>query len=330
MTTMKKMLALCTAIILLTGMMLAPVASADTDVSASTSLDSASSAQLNNIQLAVDALDGSYVAYGDTFSFNDVVGDRTPERGYKNAVNGRGVKAMGGGVAQVAATIYLALKQLDGIDYVEKKVYGSKFAGDYLDSGDDAVITDSSEGIDFVFENNYDDFYINIWTTDSSIECTLSSYNDPDYGDSVGSATIYLDGTDAMLHNIELAAGSVYDTTLESGDSFSFNSVVGPRTADYGYKSAVNGRGVKVMGGGVAQVASAIWLAIKDLDTVSVTEKHTYGSRYNQTYVDDPDDAILTDYDAGTDFCFTYDGDGELSIYTQVSGDTLVCEIYEN
>ena len=327
---MRKVLALCTALILLTGILIAPAASADTDVSANTSLDGASGAQLKNIQLAVDALDGTYVARGGTFSFNDVVGDRTAARGYKNAVNGRGVKAMGGGVAQVAATLYLALKQLDGIDYTEKKVYGSKFVGNYLDSGDDAVIVDSSEGIDFVFDNNYGDFYINMWTTDSTIECTLSSYEDSGYGDSVGSASIPLKGSDAMIHNIKLAAGSIYDTTLESGDTFSFNAVVGPRTAAYGYKSAVNGRGVKVMGGGVAQVASALWLAVKDLDTVTVTDKSTYGSKYNQSYVDDPDDAILTDYDADTDFCFTYDGDGALSIYTQVSGDTLACEIYEN
>jgi vancomycin resistance protein YoaR len=317
------------ALVLMAGVLAAP-AMADTDVSANTSLDSASSAQLNNIQLAVDALDGAYVPYGGTFSFNDVVGDRTSQRGYKTAVNGRGVKAMGGGVAQVASTLYLALEQLDGIKYVEKKTYGGKFAGDYVFSGDEAIITDSSEGIDFVFKNNYDDFYINIWTTDTTIECTLSSYNDSGYGDSVGSSTIYLDGSSALIHNIELAAGSVYDTVLESGDTFSFNAVVGPRTAAYGYKSAVNGRGAKVVGGGVAQVASAIWLAIKDLDNVTIDEISTYGSRYNQSYVDDEDDAILTDYSAGTDFAFTYDGDGELSIYTEVSGDTLTCEIYEN
>ncbi len=167
--------------VLLTGALAAPAAMADTDVSASTPLDSASSAQLNNIQLAVDALDGAYVGYGDVFSFNDVVGDRTSQRGYKTAVNGRGVKAMGGGVAQVATTLYLALKQLWGIDYVEKKVYGSRFAQDYVSSGSNAIITDSSEGIDFAFENNYEDFYINIWTTDYSVECTLSSYDDDDW-----------------------------------------------------------------------------------------------------------------------------------------------------
>ena len=329
MTIMKKLLALCMALTLLGGAFVQPAA-AYTDVSANTPLDYASSAQLNNIDLAVSALDGAYVGYGEVFSFNDVVGDRTSARGYKTAVNGRGVKAMGGGVAQVASTLYLALKQLDGIDYIEKKVYGSRYTQDYVFSGDDAIITDSSEGIDFVFENNFDDFYINIWTTDSTIECTLSSYGGDDFGDSVGSASIYLDGSTAQIHNIELAAGSIYDTVLESGDTFSFNAVVGPRTSAYGYQDAVNGRGVKVVGGGVAQVASALWLAIKDLDTVTIDEKSTYGSRYNQSYVDDPDDAILTDYAAGTDFSFTYDGFGELSIYTEVSGDTLTCEIYEN
>jgi len=326
---MRKLLALCLALTLLGGALAQP-ALAGADVSANTPLDHASSAQLNNIELAVLALDGAYVGYGEVFSFNDVVGDRTGARGYKTAVNGRGVKAMGGGVAQVASTLYLALKQLDGIDYLEKRVYGGRFAQDYVFSGDDAIITDSSEGIDFVFENNYDDFFINIWTTDSTVECTLSSYGGDDFGDSIGSSSIYLDGSDAQIHNIELAAGSIYDTVLESGDTFSFNAVVGPRTAAYGFRPAINGRGVKVTGGGVAQVASALWLAVKDLDSVTVTKKSTYASRYNQSYVTSADDAILTDYGADIDFRFRYDGFGELSIYTSVSGDYLTCEIYEN
>lgn len=328
---MKRILALMMALMVASGVMIAPSASASTFASSETPLVYASSAQLNNIELAAAAIDGTYVGYGDVFSFNDIVGDRTAKRGYKTAVNGRGVKAMGGGVAQVATTLYLALKQLDGIDYIEKRVYGSRYAGKYVSSGKDAIMTDSDENLDFVFENNYGDFYINMWTTDSTLECTLSTYGGGGgWGETVGSSTIWLYGSDALLHNIELAAGSVYDTILESGDTFSFNDVVGPRTTAYGYKSAVNGRGAKVVGGGVAQVASAIWLAIKDLDSVTVTEKSTYGSRYNQFYVDDPDDAILTDYDNDIDFCFRYDGFGELSIYTSVNGDTLTCEIYEN
>lgn len=327
---MKKTLALFTALILLTGLLTAPAASAGKEASSSTSTGGASSAQKNNIELAIAALDGAYVGYGDVFSFNDIVGPRTEERGYKRAVNGRGVKAMGGGVAQVATTLYLALKKLDGIEYLEKKTYGSKFTGGYVSSGSNAIITDYDEGVDFRFRNNYGDFYINLWTAGSSIECQLVSYDGPGFGDIIGSSSIYLDGSGAQRHNIELAAGSINDTILESGDTFSFNAVVGPRTAAYGYKTALNGRGVKVVGGGVAQVASALWLAIKNLDVVAVTEKSTYGRRYNQSYVSSSADAILTDYAAGTDFCFRYDGYGQLSIYTSVSGDSLNCEIYEN
>jgi vancomycin resistance protein YoaR len=85
-----------------------------------------------------------------------------------------------------------------------------------------------------------------------------------------------------------------------------------------------------VVGGGVAQVASAIWLAVKDLDEVTILEKSTYGDKYNQSYVDDPDDAILTDYTAGTDFSFRNDSDSQITINTSVTDDELSCQIYEN
>ena len=111
---------------------------------------------------------------------------------------------------------------------------------------------------------------------------------------------------------------------------FSFNGVVGPRSERYGYVDAVNGRGARVTGGGVAQVASALWLAVKNLDCVAVVEKSTYGSRYNQSYVSSSNDAILTDYSAGTDFSFRNIGPEPLTIAVYISGDQLCCEIYQN
>ena len=111
---------------------------------------------------------------------------------------------------------------------------------------------------------------------------------------------------------------------------FSFNDVVGPRTQKYGYVAATNGRGVKVTGGGVAQVASVIWLAIKDMDDIAIVEKNTYGKRYTEDYVSSSSDAILTDYNAGTDFSFRYTGDDSITIYTWIEDNTLYCEIYEN
>ena len=106
--------------------------------------------------------------------------------------------------------------------------------------------------------------------------------------------------------------------------------MVGPREERYGYETAINGRGVKVVGGGVAQVASVVWLAIEDLDDVSIVEKSTYGKRYNQDYVESSADAILTDYNAGTDFAFRYVGDDSITLYTYLDGDTLHCDVYAN
>ena len=134
----------------------------------------------------------------------------------------------------------------------------------------------------------------------------------------------------ARVSNIRLAAEAINGAFVPYGGSFSFNDTVGARTAERGYQSALNGRGAKVVGGGVAQVASVVWLAIEDLDDVSIVEKSTYGKRYNQDYVDSSADAILTDYNAGTDFAFRYVGDDSITLYTYLDGDTLHCDVYAN
>ena len=134
----------------------------------------------------------------------------------------------------------------------------------------------------------------------------------------------------AKLNNVNLAASSLNGVAIPSGARFSFNEIVGPRTEAYGYQRAANGRGARVTGGGVAQVASALWLAVKNLDCVAVVEKSTYGSRYNQSYVSSSNDAILTDYSAGTDFSFRNIGPEPLTIAVYISGDQLCCEIYQN
>ena len=73
----------------------------------------------------------------------------------------------------------------------------------------------------------------------------------------------------------------------------------------------------------------AVYLAIKDLDVAEVLEKKTYGKSFTEYYVDDADDAIAVDYNAGTDFSFRYVGATQLTIYLYQAGDDLVCVVYE-
>lgn len=317
---------------------------AEERVSARTPLAGSAWAKISNIEIAASHINGVIVPYGTEFSFNDTVGPRTAAYGYQNALNGRGVKVTGGGVAQAATTLYLALCQLNQeIEFTEKKTYGSRFQDNYVSNENDAILVDYSSGTDFSFVNWGDDLTIEMWTTDSYLYCSVTAGTEEQLPflewtpvapapvrSPISSASLWIDGSDALRSNILLAAGSINDTVLSSGDLFSFNDSVGPRIEKYGYKPALNGRGAKVTGGGVAQVASVIWLAVKNLDNIAIVEKSTYGSRYNQDYVSSSNDAILTDYNDGTDFSFRNTGMNPITISIYVSGDMLFCDIYQN
>lgn len=70
----------------------------------------------NNLQLACAAINGTILLPNEVFSFNGVVGERTAEKGYKPAiayVGGASVPELGGGVCQVASSIYYACLQAD-------------------------------------------------------------------------------------------------------------------------------------------------------------------------------------------------------------------------
>lgn len=307
------------------------VAFAEETYTARTPLDG-SSAKRNNISLAIAAIDGTELEYGETFSFNDIVGSRTEKKGYVSATNGRGVKVVGGGVSQVATTLYLALLKLGSdVKFSGLKTYGDKFVENYVSDGDLAIVTDYSDGIDLEFTNRAGHMEIAMWLSSGYVNCSITVDDDNWFDDDTYTASIDISDNDSKtMKNVTLAAESVYDTTLAKGDKFSFNKIVGPRTEKYGYVSGTNGRGVKVTGGGVAQVASVIWLAVKDRKDISIIEKSTYGKRYNQDYVESSADAIVTDYSAGTDFSFRYNGSGSITIYTYVEGDELRCKIEQN
>jgi vancomycin resistance protein YoaR len=64
-----------------------------------------------NIEIAARAIDGAELLPGDLLSFNERVGERSFERGFRGApelANKRVVDGIGGGVCQVAATLHAA------------------------------------------------------------------------------------------------------------------------------------------------------------------------------------------------------------------------------
>lgn len=65
--------------------------------------------------------------------------------------------------------------------------------------------------------------------------------------------------------NLKLAAEKINGTVIMPGEVFSYNTVVGKRTIDAGYKEAkiyVNGEVVDGLGGGICQVSSTLYNAV--------------------------------------------------------------------
>ena len=63
----------------------------------------------DNVALACRKIDGTVLYPEDEFSFNDIVGARTVENGFKSAYiikDGEFVEGIGGGVCQVSSTVY--------------------------------------------------------------------------------------------------------------------------------------------------------------------------------------------------------------------------------
>lgn len=105
-----------------------------------------------NLTIASAALNNVVIKPGQEFSFNKVVGARTPAKGYKKAIifsGGGQVMGYGGGVCQVSTTVYQAAKKA-GLQITERHSHSQRIS--YAKLGNDATVSYGSK--DFRFKNN--------------------------------------------------------------------------------------------------------------------------------------------------------------------------------
>ena len=142
------------------------------------------------------------------------------------------------------------------------------------------------------------------------------------------SSTNAYDDSDAMYANLDRAIAALNNQVIEKGKSFSFNEVVGPRTAENGFASAPNGNGVSVMGGGVSQIATTLHMAMKNLGSDIVNEAlYSFGTAYNAGYVESSAETVLTDYSRKLDYRFTSNHVENLAISMWRSDDMIFCQL---
>jgi vancomycin resistance protein YoaR len=119
---------------------------------ATTGMGVSSPNRIVNVHLMADILNGYQIAPGARFSFNEAVGPRTADRGFLEGQaieNGLLVPSIGGGVCQVATTVFDAAANGG---YQINTRQNHSFYIDHYPEGMDATVADG--GPDFAFTND--------------------------------------------------------------------------------------------------------------------------------------------------------------------------------
>lgn len=142
------------------------------------------------------------------------------------------------------------------------------------------------------------------------------------YGLIASATTNASSSSSGRLANIKLSVDAINGTKLEPGEEFSFNGVVGQRTAARGYQMAPAFSGGEVteeLGGGICQVSTTLFNAAVKSD-LNITERHAHSMPVS--YVDKGKDATVNW--GSQDLKFKNNTSGPVYIMAVVSKDKKV------
>ncbi|WP_077621124.1 VanW family protein [Bacillus sinesaloumensis] len=128
--------------------------------------------------------------------------------------------------------------------------------------------------------------------------------------------------------NIALSAAAIDGYVLFQNETFSFNKVVGKRTAERGYQPApeiIKGELIEGIGGGICQTSSTLFNAV-DLAGVEIVKRYSHSKRVG--YVPPGRDATVSWY--GPDFLFKNTYNQPILIRAKVYHGSIVVTVYSS
>ncbi len=123
-------------------------------ISSYTTKTTSNSNRNNNIELSANAINGTTLAPGEVFSFNEATGKRSADKGYKEATaisGGQNVPEVGGGVCQTSSTLFNAVARAN-LEIVSRSPHA--WPSSYVEKGMDATV--NWPNLDFKFANSTD------------------------------------------------------------------------------------------------------------------------------------------------------------------------------
>lgn len=178
----------------------------------------------HNIQVGTSYIDNILIMPGETFSCTDAIGPTTLERGFGYAntyVNGKVVPGLGGGVCQIATTVYNAELRA-GILPTERQNHMMTVG--YVGLGLDATLADNA--IDLKFKNPYDfPIVVNAYTSGGSLVVELWSNENATGGityepQSYQSGSLY---AETYLYGYDANGAQVSEQFIDSSSYKPFN-----------------------------------------------------------------------------------------------------------
>lgn len=228
-------------------------------------------------------------------------------------------------------TIYKTARDID-IDTIYSEIY--KDATDAYYTQEPFCVYPHSNGIDFsisideaksMLQVTQDSYTIPLKITTPAI--TTNDIGTEAFPDLLATyTTTYSTKNVNRSTNIKLACDKIDGTVLMPGEVFSYNTIVGKRTAEAGFKSAavyVGGEVTTGIGGGICQVSSTLYNSVL-LSNLEVVERVNHG--FNPGYVPAGRDATVSW--GGPDFKFKNNRNYPIKIVCTTTGGKIITEIY--
>jgi len=131
-----------------------------------------------NIRLAVEAINGTVLFPGETFSFNEIVGQRTSQKGYHpaNIYTENGITTgVGGGICQVSSTLYNAALKAN-LEITERNPHIYMVA--YVPLGRDATVSYGTQDLKFKNNTKWPVKINGLVTSDNKVEFSITGTNE--------------------------------------------------------------------------------------------------------------------------------------------------------
>lgn len=201
-----------------------------------------------------------------------------------------------------------------------------------VDKTDGKTIVPSVDGVAFDLEaakeivGDGSEQTYEIPITRTPAEVTADKLAEVLFSDTLASTSTNLNaGNKPRTNNVRLACEHINGTILNPGDEFSYNGVVGERTAARGFQSAgayANGQLIDEVGGGVCQPSTTLYMAVLRAD-LEVTERHNHS--LTVAYAPLGEDATVSW--GGPDFRFKNNTKYPIKILASQSGGSMSVKI---